>query len=150
MLKLDIRYDDFWIELDKGIRVLVRPLSTYVMQIAQNNVKRLVRFDDPDTTDEVKNARIHSFLIEELAVASILEWEGVYNAEGTELAEVNEDTVSDLMTIWYLAHAFFEKYTSSLNALYIEGNGSGSAANGISAAGQNTAEDAMKSSSPAP
>jgi hypothetical protein len=119
------------------------------MQIAQNNVKRLVSFDDPDAPDEAKRARIQTFLIEELATAAIVEWEGVYNAEGTELAEVNEDTVSDLMTIWYLAQTFFEKYTSSLDLLYLEGNGSGSAANGISAAGQNTAEDATNSNSPA-
>jgi hypothetical protein len=151
MLKLDIKYDDFWIELDKGIRVLVRPLTTCIMLIAQNNAKRLMNCedDDEDEPEETKHARIHALLIEELATAAIVEWEGVYNAEGTELAEVNVDTVTDLMTIWYLAQRFFEKYTSSLDVLYQEGNGSGSAANGISAAGQNTAEDATNSNSPA-
>jgi hypothetical protein len=150
MLKLNINRDDYWIELDKGIRVQVRPLTTYVMQIAQNNVKRFVKFTDPETPEETKNAKLQTFLTEELACAAIVDWEGVYTADGSKIAEVNDDTITDLMSVWYLSQKFFEKYTSSLDLLYLEGNGSGSAANGISAAAQNTAEDATSNSSPAP
>ncbi|MFM9889616.1 MAG: hypothetical protein ACKVOE_03080 [Rickettsiales bacterium] len=150
MLKLNLSREDHWIELDKGIRVLVHPFTTYIMQIAQNNVKKFVKFPDPETPEETKNARLQTSLTEELAIAAIVDWEGVYTADGSKIAEVNEDTVTDLMTVWYLAQKFFEKYTSTLDLLYLEGNGSGSAANGISAAAQNTAEDATNNSSPVP
>ena len=149
MLKLNVNHEDYWIELDKGIRVLVRPLTTYIMQIAQNNVKRFVKFTDPDTPVETKNARLQTTLTEELACAAIVDWEGVYTADGSKIAEVDEETITDLMSVWYLSQKFFEKYTSSLDLLYLEGNGSGSAANGTSAAALNTAEAATSNSSPA-
>jgi hypothetical protein len=147
MLKLNLPTEDYWLELDKGVRVLVHPLSAIIMQIAQDRVIKLLKDSDPDEDVDERKARIHDLLAKELACAAIVNWEGVFTPDGSDPAPLNHAHIRELMSIWFIARAFFEKYTSSLDALYIEGNGSGSAVNGISTAGQNTAGDAMNKNS---
>jgi len=149
MLKLDIPVDDFWIELDKGVRVLVRPLDAIVMQLAQSECRQIMGPANSNDDAVAQKARIQVRLSECLAQQAIVDWEGVFVADGVTKAEVNETTIWDFMSIWFINQAFFEKYTSSLEGLHIEGNGSGSAANGTLQAGQTTAGGATNSNSPA-
>ena len=151
MIKLSIFHSDEWLELDKDVRVMVRPLGAQVMFVAQAEVRKQMKLLSIDAAEEPEKHRalLQMHLAHELAQQAIMDWEGVHTMDGAE-AEVNEDNIYEFMSIWFINQAFFEKYTSTLDALYDEGNASGLAANGISAAGQATAEDATSSNSPAP
>ena len=81
---------------------------------------------------------IRVLLIECLAGEAILDWEGVFEKDGVTPAELERHKVSQLMDIWYIGQSFYEQYTSSLNILHLEGNGSRTAAHGISAAAPDT------------
>lgn len=166
MLKLNLQKEPYWLELPAQVRVKVKPLSSAVMQVAQNQAvremlelrkERAARLESgadvtgiPDIDDpHVRNALSETLLITALARHSILEWEGVMLPDNDTPAPVNAQTVADLMDIWFVAQEFWKQYTRSLDLLEAEGNGSRLAANGTSAAGRNTAGGARKRNSPA-
>lgn len=166
MLKLDLKKEPFWLELRRGLRVRVRPLTTAIMTAADSTARKLVAdlreerqqrvaaggdlSDLPDLENEdAVSGLAASVMIKALARMSILEWEGVARADSDEPAPVNEQTVNDLMDIWFVADAFWKQYTRPLDMLEAEGNGSGPAQNGTSAAGPDTAESAGTNDSPA-
>lgn len=166
MLKLDLKKEPFWLELRPGLRVRVRPLTTAIMTAADSAARKLVAdlreerqqrvaaggdlSDLPDLENEdAVSGLAASVMIKALARMSILEWEGVARANSDEPAPVTEQTVNDLMDIWFVADAFWKQYTRPLDMLEAEGNGSGPARNGTSAAGPDTAESAGTSDSPA-
>lgn len=167
MLKLNLQKEPYWLELPAQVRVKVKPLSSAVMQVAQNQAvremlelrkERAARLESgadvtgiPDIDDShIRNALSETLLINALARQAILEWEGVMLPDNDAPAPVNAQTVADLMDIWFIAQEFWKQYTRSLDLLAIEGNGSRPVANGTSAAGRNTARDARKRSSRAP
>jgi hypothetical protein len=167
MLKLNLQKEPYWLELPAQVRVKVRPLSSAVMQVAQNQAvremlelrkERAARLEAgtdvtgiPDIDDpHIRNALSETLLINALARQAILEWEGVMLPDSDAPAPVNAQTVADLMDIWFIAQEFWKQYTRSLDLLEIEGNGSRPVANGTSAAGRNTVGDARKRSSRAP
>jgi hypothetical protein len=63
-----------------------------------------------------------SFLIKALASHAILEWKGVLTAEGCHIAPLTEQTIHDLMDIWFIAQEFWKQYMGSISLLEIEGN----------------------------
>lgn len=164
MLKLNLQKEPYWLKLAPGVRARVRPLTTALMSAAQAQVikemlgmreERQRRLDvNADTTDlpDIDNEATRlglseSLLIKALARASIIEWEGVLAPDSDAQAPVADHTVNDVMDIWFVAQEFWKRYTSTLALLETEGNGSRPAANGISAAGRDTATPARKRSS---
>lgn len=159
MLRLNLKKEPYWLDLPAAVRVKVRPLTTAIMSAAQSQVikqivamreERKVDISLPDVDDEQTRLGLsESLLIKAMARGAILEWEGVMQPDSDTTAPICEQTVNDLMDIWFVAQEFWKQYTSSLSLLEAEGNSSGPAPNGISAAGPDTAESAMNSNSPA-
>ena len=63
------------------------------------------------------------------------------------MAVVGEQSVCDLMDIWFIGQEFWEKYTTSFFLLETEGNASRPAVHGTLAVGQDTAKVATKKDS---
>lgn len=159
MLRLNLKKEPYWLDLPAEVKIKVRPLSTAIMSAAQSSViKRITDWrqerksrldvgadvsDLPDVDDEETRLGLsESLLIKALARGAVVEWQGVLNSAGDAPAVVNDQAVNDLMDIWFIAQDFWKKYTASLSLLDAEGNVSGLAVNGTSAAGQDTAEHA--------
>jgi hypothetical protein len=160
MLKLNLPQEPYWLDLEDGVEVQVRPLTTAVMNMAHSKAVKSIldlkqrRFNGeagvPDVDDdETRQFYIEAALAEQLALASIIDWKGVQNKEGTAPALVSPESIRGLLSIYYISQRFLQKYLGSLDALAAEGNASRLAVNGISAAGQDIVEDATTSSSPA-
>lgn len=159
MLRLNLKKEPYWLDLPADVKLKVRPLSTAIMSAAQSSViKRITDWrqerksrlevgadvsDLPDVDDEeTRHGLSESLLIKAMARGAVIEWQGVLNSAGDAPAVVNDEAVNDLMDIWFIAQDFWKKYTASLSLLDAEGNVSGLAVNGTSAAGQDTAEHA--------
>lgn len=160
MLRLNLKKEPYWMQLPASVRVKVRPLTTAVMSAAQSQViKQIIalredRKNNPTLADidddQTRLALSESLLIKALARGAIIEWEGVMLPDNDALAPISDQTVDDLMDIWFVAQEFWKQYTSSLALLDAEGNGSGLAPNGTLAAGQDIAESATTNNSPVP
>lgn len=164
MLKLDLKKEPFWIDLQADARVKVKPLNSALMNMAQADAvramlavqaERKARLDaGVDTSDlpDLDNERVrHSLsetaLITALATHAIIAWENVMKPEGGDLAELNRENVIDLMDIWFVNQEFGKKYMRQLDLLETEGNALRPVANGTSAAGRATAGRARKKTS---
>lgn len=158
MLRLNLAKEPYWLEIDNGVSLLVRPLNTPVMNYAHTqSVEQMLALRQrqlagdssiADLDDQlIRDAYLQAALAEQLALVAIIDWKGVHNADGTELAKVTPETIRELMSIYFISEPFLEKYYGSLEDLAVEGNASRSAANGISAVGQPIAGDATTNSS---
>lgn len=148
MLRLNLKKEAYWVDLPSGVRVRVRPLSTAIMNAAQSTVIKQIKALQADEAAEIRpnlqneDSRYglsEALLVKALAVAAIIEWEGVMNAAGDAPAPVDEQCVYDLMDIWFVGQEFWKQYTTSYFALEVEGNESRPGANGTTAAGLPTA-----------
>jgi len=147
MIRLNLKKEPYWLDLPSEVRVLVRPLSTAIMSAAQSMVIKQIKALQAENNLENEQIRLglsQSLLIKTLAIAAITEWEGVFLPEGEELAVVGEQSVCDLMDIWFIGQEFWEKYTTSFFLLETEGNCSRPAVHGTLAAGQDIAKVATK------
>jgi len=150
MIRLNLKKEPYWLDLPSDVRVLVRPLSTAIMSAAQSMVIKQIKAQQAENNLENEQIRLglsQSLLIKALAIASITQWQGVFLPEGEELAAVSEQSICDLMDIWFIGQEFWEKYTTSFFLLETEGNGSRPAVHGTLAAGQDTAKVATKKDS---
>lgn len=165
MLKLNLQKEPYWLTLAPGVRVKVRPLTTAIMSAAQAEVikemlaireerqRRLEMNADVSDVPDIDNEHIRlglseALLIKALARSAILEWEGVLQPDSDASAPVADHAVNEVMDVWYIAQAFWKRYTGSVSLVETEGNGSRPAANGTSAAGRATARRAKKPISP--
>jgi hypothetical protein len=166
MLRLDIKKEPYWLEMQADVRLKVKPLTSALMHMAQAAaVRRMLAVqaerkarlesgadasDLPDLEiDLVRNAMSATTLHSELAIHSIIAWENVF-APGTETpAELTPEHIAELMEIWFINQEFGRKYARQLDLLETEGNDSRPDANGTSVTGRDTAEDAEKKISPA-
>jgi hypothetical protein len=166
MLKLDLKKEPFWIDLQADARVKVKPLTSALMHMAQADAvramlalqaERKARLDAgadasdlPDLENEqVRHSLSETALITALATHAIIAWENVMKPEGGELAELTRENITQLMEIWFINQEFGKKYMRQLDLLEAEGNVSRPVANGTSAAGRATAGRAKKKISPA-
>ena len=129
MLSLNIKTEPYWLDLGLGVRVKVRPCTSPIFYGARAFMnKRLTELgeeygkrkelglplEDFPLLDnpEVREALAEEFLALGLARVSILEWEGVLEAEGDQPAPVTVEKVTELMTnFWVLAASFSQQYT---------------------------------------
>ena len=158
MLRLNLKKEPYWIDLAAGVRVQVRPLTTAIMTAAQSQViKQIIALREahktdpavPDVDDEQTRLGLsESLLITSLARGAIIAWEGVMQPESDAPAPVADQTITDLMNIWFIAQEFWKEYSSSLSLLQHEGNASGLVQRGTLAAGPAIATRATKRRSP--
>ena len=166
MLRLNLKKEAYWMDLPSGVRLKVRPLSSAIMSAAQAAVIKQISdwrheiksrseigadvSDIPDVDDEhTRIGLTEALLVSSLARGAIIAWEGVMDRTGNAVAPVNDQTIKELMTIWFVAQDFWKQYSAEISLLEVEGNSSRLAVNGTSAAGQDIAEDAKKKISPA-
>ena len=157
MLRLNLKKESYWLEMPANVRLHVRPLTTAIMSAAQSQViKRILAMREerkadptlPDVDDDQTRLGLsESLLIKALARGAVIEWQGVMMPDSDTPAPVTDQTVHDLMDIWFIAQEFWKQYTSSLFLLEAEGNASGLAVNGTTAAGRATATRARKRNS---
>jgi hypothetical protein len=156
MLRLNLKKEPYWMDLPSGVRVRVRPLSTAIMNAAQSNVIKQIKALQAEEAgtirpnlqnEDMRYGMSEALLVKALAVAGVIEWEGVMNAAGDAPAPVTDQSISDLMDIWFVGQDFWKQYTTSYFALEVEGNESRPGATGTSAAGLPTAKAASRKTS---
>jgi hypothetical protein len=150
MLRLP-SFDPQWLDLPQGVRVLHKPVtdaeclaaSAWARRMADDaladmQAQRLRALDIADNAelDEAQRAKLHNgYLVQAIARLCITAWEGV---EG----DCTPEAVSLLMRMPMMAEAYLPAAMAPLLGLQAEGNASGAAPNGTTAAAPNTAEDA--------
>ncbi len=113
MIKLDLKREDYWLDLGYGVRVKVHPASTALVMAARVSALKA------DTEDAGGRS---AALIKKLATLAITEWEGVADDEGNPASVTNEG-VEALMDLWPIADAFERLYLSPTLLLEQEKNG---------------------------
>ena len=166
MLKLNLPKESYWLALPAQVELFVKPLTSALMQAAQAQaVKELLALREarqqleetgqdvshlPDLTDhDIRHSLSEIALTKALARLAILDWKGVLAEDSDEVAPITPETVNHLMDFWFIAQDFYRQYHATLTVLEREGNDSRLAANGISAAGHATADNAPTTISPA-
>ncbi len=113
MIRLNLKREDYWLDLGHGVRLKVRPATSALVMAARVSALK----DDGEDVGARGAA-----LIKCLAALSVTEWEGVGDSEGNP-AEVTEEAVCALMDLWPLADAFERLYLGPTLLLEAEKNG---------------------------
>jgi hypothetical protein len=142
MIKLGNR-EPFWLDLADGVRLQVRPITTPAYAMIQAQAEKV--FEDwaanraeaegLDPADQsVRRGLIRAMMIKGLALYAIIAWQGID-------APVTNDAVAAFIDENPLLVAlFYHRYLAPLIERAAEGNASGPAPHGISAAGQDIAK----------
>jgi hypothetical protein len=143
MLSLDLPAEPYWFDLPRGVRVQIKPVTIAVMAAAQAAASRrlgVVRAEagDGGIDPDVAKGLAFAFLVKALARHAVVSWEGIGDRHGSPLDPTPEN-VERLMDLDDMAAAFWDRATAPVAAVALEGNGSGPAPNGTSAAGPSTA-----------
>ena len=153
MLRLAFPTEPTWLELDLGVRVYARPLTTALSMAAETRIigeRDRLRADAeaqglPDPFGDRLELSIglgYELRMRAIGEATILAWEGVGNAEGTAPADVTPEAIAALMRIPRLAVAFDRAISAPLAAIVAEGNASAPSPSITLAQGANTATPA--------
>ena len=162
MLRLKIQKEPYWLELGYGVKVKVKPCTSAVFyeakaymnnkisqKIQQHKEAKEVGADVSDFLD-LNNPKIREAFADEhltigMALAGILEWDGVLEAENDETAPVCEQKIEELFSnFWLIAENFRNQYCGIREILEAEKNGLTPDANGISAKGETIAKGVRK------
>ena len=138
MLTLDLTNAPFWCDLVPCVRVKLRPLTTALMVAARS---------DPAIADLPKDARTEEAALamaKALARSTILEWEGIGDAEGEPLP-VSPNAIDALLDIWPIFEAFQTVYVAKGLLLDAEKNASSPLPSGSSVGATATAQPADSS-----
>ena len=167
MLRLSMDPADLeWLDLPDGVRVQVRGLTTAIYESARASSTRraakiLTDMDDmegmgvafadrPNLSDvDVASGYDQMLFIQGLARAAIVDWQGVGGPDGEPVRPTLE-WIDALMRHHKHAETFLVRYVGGYEARRAEGNGSGVAPNGISAAAPDTADPVETAVPPAP
>lgn len=128
MLRLNLQKEPYWMDLPSGVCVRVRPLSTAIMNAAQSLVIKQIKEMQEDESilkpnldvDSIRFGLSEALLVKALAQAAIIEWEGVMQPEGDAVAKVTQQSVAELMDIWFIGQEFWKQYTTSYFVLEVE------------------------------
>lgn len=163
MLKLNIQTEPYWLELGLGVRVKVRPCTSPIFYAARAFMnKRLteigeeyrkrkeigVSVDDLPQVDnvEIREALAEEYLARGLARAAIVDWEGILEADGDNIAPVTPEKIDELMTgFWSIAASFSQQYTGVRELIDAEKKDLSVGPSGTSGTALNTANPAPKS-----
>ena len=168
MLKLKIQKDPYWLELGSGVRVKVKPCTSAIFYEAKafmnervaEMAKRYKETKDNgaatnDLLDLESQTKREAFadqqLILGLALAGIVEWEGVLEADSDEKAPLTPAKIEELFTnFWLVAENFRQQYCGIQELLEAEKNVSTPAPSGTLVTGEATVEDVKKTKPTAP
>ncbi|MBQ8482223.1 MAG: hypothetical protein IJ532_06790 [Alphaproteobacteria bacterium] len=161
MLKLKFKNEPYWLDLGMGVRVKVKPCTSSVFYEAKAfmnskvaEVAKLLKDvrengakdkDLPDLEDITKReAYADQQLILGLALAGIIEWDGILEAETDEKAPLTPVKIEELFTnFWSIAETFRQQYCGIQEILEAEKNAYTPEQNGTSAPGGTTAKGAL-------
>ncbi len=159
MIKLKIQKEPYWLSLGYGVKVKVKPCTSAIFYEAKafmsNKVSELANIfkeneknglkDNmlPDFNNPIKReAYADSQLLLGLAIAGIMEWEGVFEADSEEQAPLTPNKIEELFSnFWVLAENFRNQYCGLQELLEAEKNASTPAQSGTSETGETTAKD---------
>ena len=168
MLKLKIQTEPYWMELGSGVRVKVKPCNSAIFYEAKafmNNkvadmVKKIKETQDngikdvslPDLSTPIKReAYADQQLILGLALAGIIEWDGVLEAESEEKSPLTPEKIEELFTnFWLIAENFRQQYCGIQEILEAEKNVSTPEPSGTLVTGETTVKDAGSKKSSVP
>jgi hypothetical protein len=108
MLTLDLPAEPYWLDLPRGVRVEIRPVTTAVMAAAQAAVARrlaAIRIANPDLDPDMSRGLSFACLVKALARHAVTAWEGVGDAAGKPLP-LSPEAVERLMVLDNIAAAF--------------------------------------------
>ena len=140
MIRLDLKREPHWLDLCHGVRLHVRPCTTALMMAARAEVQRSA---EPVLNETQAAGERTAALVKALARMSVLEWEGVGDADG-EPVPLSPDGVDALLDLWPMAEAFERLYLAPALLLDDEKNAFAPAPSGTSAAGPVTAATAPR------
>lgn len=156
MIRLDLTDDPRWLDLGRGVRVQVRPLTTPVYNLIQARALELMGQLEDDgalavdaANQSIREALYRALITKGLALFGIQAWEGIGDAEG--LSPVTPATIEALIDGQpVLAQVFHHAYLEPLTMLDAEKNASTPAPGGSGAAGETIAADAATTAPLAP
>ena len=149
MLRLDLKRDPHWLDLGHGVRILVEPLSTSTMMRAREALSERIDLpEDEDALDANDQQRLAIAMAQEVARLTIVDWEGVGDAQGRP-AKVSPEGIDALMDVWQIFEAFQTRYLQPAILLDQEKNGSALSASGTSRGVKNTAPRARSAATSA-
>ena len=125
MLTLDLPAEPYWLDLPRGVRVEIRPVTTAVMAAAQaGSARRLgaLRAASEDLDPDMARGLAFAFLVKALARHAVTAWEGVGDAACKPLP-LSPEAVERLMDMDEMAAAFWDRATGPVAAVALEGNG---------------------------
>lgn len=125
MLTLDLPTNPYWLDLPRGVRVEIRPVTTALMAAAQTAAGRRlgeVRAGTEDLDPDLARGLAFAFLVKALARHAVTDWEGVGDAAGQKLP-LSPEAVERLMDLDDIAAAFWEQATRPVAVVGAEGNG---------------------------
>lgn len=125
MLTLDLPTEVVWLDLPRGVRVEVLPITTALMAAAQAAAARrlgAVRAANPELDPDLARGLAFAFLVKALARHAVTAWEGVGDATGKPLP-LSGEAVERLMDLDDIAAAFWDRATTPVTAVALEGNG---------------------------
>ena len=162
MLKLKIQKEPYWLELGSGVRVKVKPCNSAVFYEAKafmNNrvseAAKLYKSNKENGSIEPSIRNLEDFskreafadqnLILGLALAGIIEWDGILEAESDEKAPLTSAKIEELFSnFWVVAENFRQQYCGIQEILEAEKNVSTSVQNGTLETDEPTVKDVAK------
>jgi hypothetical protein len=118
MLSLDLPTEPYWVELPRGVRVEIRPVTTAVMAAAQ---AAALREADVEMDPDLARGLAFALLVKALARHAVTAWEGVGDAAGKPLP-LSPEAVERLMDLDEMASAFWERALLPIRTVAAEGN----------------------------
>ncbi len=124
MLTLGLPTDPYWLDLPRGVRVEIQPVTTAIMAAAQAASSRrlgTLKAATPDLDPDMARGLAFAFLVKALARHAVTAWDGVGDAAGQPLP-LSPEAVERLMDLDDIAAAFWDRATAPVAAVAIEGN----------------------------
>jgi hypothetical protein len=124
MLTLDIPTEPYWIDLPRGVRLEIKPVTTAIVAAAQASAQRrlaALREADGDLDPDLARGLAFAYLVKALARHAVTAWEGVGDATGAPLP-LSPEAVERLMDLEEMASTFFERALLPVRSVVAEGN----------------------------
>ncbi len=138
MIRLNLTATPQWLDLAPGLRLLVGPLTTALMVSARADAA-IEAMPETATNEELALA-----MAKAVARRTVLDWEGVGDAEGN-IVPVSAEGIDALLEIWPVFEAFQTQYVARGLILDAEKNASALLPTGPSAGAIATAPPASRS-----
>lgn len=135
MIRLNLTATPQWLDLARGLRLLVGPLTTALMVSARADMA-IETLPETASTEELALA-----MAKAVARRAILDWEGVGDENGSVVA-VTPEGIDALLEIWPVFEAFQTGYVAKGLILDAEKNGFAPSPSGPSAGAKDIAPPA--------